>query len=108
LWFPIRQMAKQVLAGNRDPTGLLGPKRLDMLRQLAPAAATVAMLVGTDTLEARIERRDVPVAGLVAYPLILVSHPSFPAQTVPDLIAYTKSNPGKVTMASFGIAPPRI
>src|SRR4029450_436438 len=33
-----------------------------MLRQLAPAAATMAMLVGTDTLEARIERRDVELA----------------------------------------------
>ena len=40
-------------------SGLLGPKRLDMLRQLVPAAATMAMLAGTDTLEARIERRDV-------------------------------------------------
>src|SRR5213076_3404581 len=45
----------------------------------------------------------VPVAGLVAYPMILVAHPSFPAQTVPELIDYAKSNPGKVTMASFGI-----
>jgi putative tryptophan/tyrosine transport system substrate-binding protein len=42
--------------------GLLGPKRLDMLRQLVPTAATMAMLVGTDTLEARIERRDVELA----------------------------------------------
>jgi putative tryptophan/tyrosine transport system substrate-binding protein len=43
-------------------SGLLGAKRLDMLRQLVPAAATMAMLVGTDTLEARIERRDVELA----------------------------------------------
>jgi putative tryptophan/tyrosine transport system substrate-binding protein len=42
-------------------SGLLGPKRLEMLRQLAPTA-TIAMLVGTDTLEARIERRDVELA----------------------------------------------
>jgi putative ABC transport system substrate-binding protein len=42
--------------------GLLGAKRFDMLRQLAPTAATMAMLVGTDTLEARIERRDVELA----------------------------------------------
>src|SRR5262245_23055582 len=42
--------------------GLLGPKRLDMLRQLVPTAAPMAMLVGTDTLEARIERRDVELA----------------------------------------------
>jgi putative ABC transport system substrate-binding protein len=43
-------------------SGLLGAKRLDMLRQLVPTAATIAMLVGTDTLEARIERRDVELA----------------------------------------------
>ena len=43
-------------------SGLLGAKRLEMLRQLVPTAATMAMLVGTDTLEARIERRDVELA----------------------------------------------
>jgi putative tryptophan/tyrosine transport system substrate-binding protein len=32
-------------------SGLLGAKRLDMLRQLVPNAATMAMLVGTDSLE---------------------------------------------------------
>jgi len=42
--------------------GLLGAKRLEMLRQLVPTATTIAMLVGTDTLEARIERRDVELA----------------------------------------------
>jgi putative ABC transport system substrate-binding protein len=42
--------------------GQLGPKRLEMLRQLVPTAATIAMLVGTDTLEGRIERRDVDLA----------------------------------------------
>jgi putative tryptophan/tyrosine transport system substrate-binding protein len=43
-------------------SGLLGAKRLDMLRQLVPAATTIAMLVGTESLEARIERRDVELA----------------------------------------------
>ncbi len=43
-------------------SGLLGAKRLEVLRQLVPNAATIAMLVGTDTLEARIERRDVELA----------------------------------------------
>src|SRR5262245_16503552 len=43
-------------------SGLLGPKRLETLRQLVPTAATIAMLVGTDTFEARIERRDVELA----------------------------------------------
>ncbi len=42
--------------------GLLGPKRLDLLRQLVPTATTVAMLVAIDTLESRLERRDVELA----------------------------------------------
>jgi tripartite-type tricarboxylate transporter receptor subunit TctC len=32
-----------------------------------------------------------------------VVHPSFPARTVPEFIAYAKANPGKVTYASAGI-----
>jgi tripartite-type tricarboxylate transporter receptor subunit TctC len=48
-------------------------------------------------------RRDIaPVAGLVAYPMILIANPSLPARTVPELIALARANPGKVTMASFG------
>jgi putative tryptophan/tyrosine transport system substrate-binding protein len=50
------------LTGVSFVSGLLGAKRLEMLRQLVPAAATIGMLVGTDTLEARIERRDVELA----------------------------------------------
>jgi putative tryptophan/tyrosine transport system substrate-binding protein len=50
------------LTGLSFVSGLLGAKRLEMLRQLVPTAATIAMLVGTDTLEARIERRDVELA----------------------------------------------
>jgi tripartite-type tricarboxylate transporter receptor subunit TctC len=47
-----------------------------------------------------------PVAGLVAYPMVLVAHPSVPAKTVAELIADAKANPGKVTMASFGTGLP--
>jgi putative ABC transport system substrate-binding protein len=42
--------------------GLLGPKRLELLRQLVPTIASIAMLVGPDTFEARIEQRDVELA----------------------------------------------
>jgi len=48
-------------------------------------------------------RRDIAaVAGLVTFPMIFVAHPSVPAKTVAELIAYAKASPGKVTMASFG------
>jgi len=44
-----------------------------------------------------------PVAGIARCPLVLVVHPSFPAKTIPEFIAYTKANPNKVNFASAGI-----
>ncbi len=40
---------------------------------------------------------------VVAYtPNILLSHPSLPFRTLPEMVAYAKANPGKLTYASFG------
>src|SRR5262245_36807572 len=51
--------------------------------------------------------RDIaPVAGIHREPYVIVVHPSVPAKTVPEFIAYAKANPGKVTMASPGIGGP--
>ena len=44
----------------------------------------------------------VPIAGIMRAPNIMVVHPSFPAKTVPEFIAYAKANPGKINMASAG------
>jgi tripartite-type tricarboxylate transporter receptor subunit TctC len=44
------------------------------------------------------------VAGTITSPLILVVHPSIPANTVPELIAYAKANPGTIALASYGTA----
>jgi len=42
------------------------------------------------------------VTQIVDVPGVLVAHPSFPANTVKDLVAYAKANPGKVNYASPG------
>ena len=44
-----------------------------------------------------------PVAGIVRAPNVLVVHPSFPARTVPEFIAYAKANPDKINVASTGV-----
>src|SRR5262245_14083788 len=47
--------------------------------------------------------RDIaPVAGIIRVPQIILVHPSLPAKSVPEFIAYAKANPGKVNMASAG------
>jgi tripartite-type tricarboxylate transporter receptor subunit TctC len=48
-----------------------------------------------------------PIAGVFRVPLVMEVLPNFPAQTVPEFIAYAKSNPGKINMASAGVGGPQ-
>jgi len=48
--------------------------------------------------------RDIaPIVPIVGFPYIMVVNPSVSARTLPEFIAYAKSNPGKINMASPGI-----
>lgn len=42
------------------------------------------------------------VAGLAVFPLLLVTHPSVPAKTVPELVALAKQKPGALNYGSAG------
>jgi tripartite-type tricarboxylate transporter receptor subunit TctC len=44
-----------------------------------------------------------PVAGLMHSPNVLIVHPSFPARTIPELIAVAKANPDRFAVASPGV-----
>jgi tripartite-type tricarboxylate transporter receptor subunit TctC len=46
--------------------------------------------------------RDItPVAGMIRGGFVMAVNPSFPAQTVPEFIAYAKANPGKINIGSI-------
>jgi tripartite-type tricarboxylate transporter receptor subunit TctC len=48
--------------------------------------------------------RDIaPVASISKGMGVLIVHPSFPAWTIREFIAYAKANPGKITVASDGV-----
>jgi tripartite-type tricarboxylate transporter receptor subunit TctC len=52
--------------------------------------------------------RDIaPVIGIMRTSYAVVVHPSVPATTVPEFIAYAKANPGKINMASAGNGTPQ-
>ena len=76
----------------------------------SPDGYTILMPVSTNAVNATLYpnlkfnfMRDIaPVAGIATSPFVLLVPPSFPAKTVPELIAYAKTNPGKINMASPG------
>ncbi len=59
-----------------------------------------------DNLRLSFIRDTTPVASIARIPLVLEVHPSVPAKTVPEFIAYAKANPGKINMASSGNGTP--
>ena len=48
-----------------------------------------------------------PVASIMRISYVIVVHPSVPATTVPEFIAYAKANTGKINMASAGSGTPQ-
>jgi tripartite-type tricarboxylate transporter receptor subunit TctC len=71
---------------------------------VAVANATNATLY--DKLNFNFIRDIAPVAGLLRVPNLVEVHPSVPAQTLPEFIAYAKANPGKINMGSGGSGGP--
>src|SRR5207249_1954881 len=55
-----------------------------------------------DNLNFNFIRDIAPVASIANVPYLIAVHPSFPAKTLPEFIAYAKANPGKINMASSG------
>jgi tripartite-type tricarboxylate transporter receptor subunit TctC len=79
-----------------------------------PDGYTLLLVDGTASINATLYEklnynfiRDIAtVAGIVRLPNLMMVNPSVPAKTVPEFIAYAKAKPGKINMASAGIATP--
>ena len=56
-----------------------------------------------DKLNFNFARDIAPVGGIHREPFVVVVNPSLAPQTVPEFIAYAKSNQGKINMASGGV-----
>ncbi len=78
----------------------------------APPDGYTLLLVGSpnainatfyENLDFNFLRDIAPVASLTRGALVMVIHPSVPATTIPEFVAYAKANPGRLSYGSGGV-----
>jgi hypothetical protein len=110
-WFSER-LAQNFVIENRPGAG--GSIGTEVVVVAPPDGYTLLLVVASHAMNAALYKklnfnfiRDIaPVASICGNPYVMVVTPSFPAKTVPEFIAYAKSNPGKINMGSAGIGGP--
>jgi tripartite-type tricarboxylate transporter receptor subunit TctC len=102
------RLSQQFIIENRPGAGTnIGT---EAVVRAAPDGYTLLLVAPANTVNATFYDRlsfnfirDIaPVAGLIRGPLVMEVHPSVPAMTVPEFIAYAKANPGKISIAVGG------
>ena len=102
------RLASSFIVDNRPGAG--GNVGTEAVVRAPPDGYTLLLVAAANAINATLYQklnfnfiRDIaPVATIAGAPNVMVVHPSVPARTVPEFIAYAKANPGKLNMASAG------
>jgi len=106
------RLAQKLVVENRPGAG--GNIGTEVVVRAPPDGYTLLLILTSNAMNTTLYEklnfdfiRDIaPVASICRNPYVMTVTPSLPAKTVPEFIAYAKSNPGKINMASAGIGGP--
>jgi len=102
------RLGQQFVVENRPGAGTnIGTEAVvtapaDGYTLLLAGPANVISMTLYDKLNFNFTRDIAPIASIMRFPFVMEVHPSVPAKTVPEFMAYAKANPGKLNMASAG------
>ena len=103
-----QRLGQQFVIENRPGAG--NNIATDAAAKSAPDGYTIFLVNPANAINASLYKKlpfnflkDIdPVAGFIRVPNVMEVHPSVPAKTVAEFIAYAKANPGKINVASSG------
>jgi tripartite-type tricarboxylate transporter receptor subunit TctC len=103
-----KRLGQQFIIENRPGAG--NNLATEAVVKAAPDGYTLILVNPANAVNASLYKnlnfvflRDIdPVAGVIRVPNVMEVHPSVPAKTVAEFIAYVKANPDKVNVASSG------
>jgi tripartite-type tricarboxylate transporter receptor subunit TctC len=103
-----KRLGQQFIVENRPGAG--NNLATEAVAKATPDGYTLILVNPANAINASLYKnlnfvflRDIdPVAGVIRVPNVMEVHPSVPAKTVAEFIAYVKANPDKVNVASSG------
>jgi len=105
-------LGQPIIIDNKG--GAAGNLGTDLAAKAPPDGYTVLFTLSSHTINPKLYgklpfdvEKDFAAVSLAAYiPQIVVVNPSVPINSIPELVAYAKANPGKLNYASVGIGSP--